>query len=89
MSFGEGVAGWRRPMLAREDLVLRGSPQLEVRVAKRVDITRATQSLTGGKTVCSVLARMVYECQTHDETRRVEGTPSQSPTMHCSTQPPK
>ena len=36
-------------MLAGEDQVLLGPPEIEVRVAKRVDITRATQSLTGGK----------------------------------------
>jgi hypothetical protein len=42
-------------MLAGEDQVPLGSPEIEVRVAKRVDIARATQSLTGRSTVRTVL----------------------------------
>ena len=35
-------------MFAGEDQVLLGPPEIEVRVAKRVNIARATQPLTGG-----------------------------------------
>ena len=48
-------------MLAGENQVLVGPPEIQVRVAKRVDITRTTQSLTGGHTVCSILASVMHE----------------------------
>ena len=43
-------------MLAGEDQVLLGSPEIQVRVAEGMDITRPTQALTGGNTVRGVLA---------------------------------
>ncbi len=41
--------------------MLIGPPQIEVRVAKRVDIARAARSLAGGNTVGSVLARVMHQ----------------------------
>ena len=38
-------------MLAGEYQVLLGSPEIEVRVAERMDIARATQPLAGGNTI--------------------------------------
>src|SRR5215472_8086213 len=48
-------------MLAREDQVLLGSAEVEIRVAKRVDVARTPQSQAGGNAVPSILARVMHQ----------------------------
>src|ERR1700677_131058 len=51
----------RCTVLAREHQVLPTPPQIQVRIAEGVDITRATQSLAGGNSSPSVLPRVMHQ----------------------------
>src|SRR5271168_309910 len=57
----------RRAMLAREHQVLTTPPQIEVRIAEGMDVTRAAQSLASGSSPRGVLPRVM-----HQQNRQVE-----------------
>ena len=48
-------------MLAGKYQVVLGSLEIKIRVAERVDIAGAAQSLTSGNSVRSVLARVMHQ----------------------------